>query len=162
MACIFNDFLKKNLRLKNGPIKTLAGEIIGEHQGLPLYTIGQRKGVEIGGRGPFYVVKKEFKTNALFVTNEAGEKALSAEFLLAENVNWISGQAPKMPLKCSAVIRYRQEAASCAVSRLSGKAAKIFKVSFAKPQRAITPGQSVVFYKGDELLGGGVISAAGR
>jgi tRNA-uridine 2-sulfurtransferase len=152
-----NEFLKEKLKMKKGPIRTLAGEIVGEHQGLPLYTIGQRKGVEIGGSGPYYVVSRDFKTNTLFVTDKSNDPALSGTSLIAENVNWIAGIAPKLPFKCSAVIRYRHSAVSCLIEKVE---AETFKVKFSQPQRAITPGQSVVFYKGDELLGGGVIVQA--
>ncbi len=153
-----NDYLKENLKMKVGPIKNAEGTVIGEHQGLPLYTIGQRKGVEVGGTGPYYVVKKDFKTNTLFITNKSDDPALSSQELMAENVNWISGSAPKFPFKCQAVIRYRHPAVPCLVSKVSSsKKEDKVKVEFSVPQRAITSGQSVVFYKGNELLGGGII-----
>jgi tRNA-specific 2-thiouridylase len=169
-----NEYLKSNLKLKKGLIKTLDGKTVGEHQGLPLYTIGQRKGVEIGGIGPFYVVKKDFKTNTLFVTNNSSDPALNGLELIAENVNWISGVTPKMPFKCQAVIRYRHPAVQVVIARSDSdeaipqskrkttgllRSARNDKllVEFSEPQRAITPGQSVVFYKKDELLGGGAI-----
>ncbi len=157
-----NEYLKKNLKMKKGPIKNSAGEILGEHQGLPLYTIGQRKGVEIGGTGPYYVVRKDFENNTLYVTNKADDPALNSKTLIAENVNWISGTAPKFPFKCQAVIRYRHTAVPCVVKKCRNAKFCVPTVSviveFSTPQRAITPGQSAVFYKGDEVLGGGVIS----
>jgi|WetSurMetagenome_2_1015567.scaffolds.fasta_scaffold01305_8 tRNA-uridine 2-sulfurtransferase len=149
-----NDFLKKHLKLKAGPIKKLDGEIIGQHQGLPLYTIGQRKGVEIGGDGPYYVVSRDFETNTLFVADKSDDQALNENFLLAKNVNWISGIAPKLPFSCSAVIRYRHSEVKCKIKK---KIEEKYVVEFDKPVRAITPGQSVVFYKNNELLGGGII-----
>jgi tRNA-specific 2-thiouridylase len=156
-----NEYLKNNLKLKKGVIKNFAGEILGEHQGLPLYTIGQRKGVEIGGTGPYYVVKKDFTTNTLFVTNNPKDPVLSSKELIAENINWISGVAPKFPFKCQAVIRYSHPAVLCVVRKHGDikphKPNNKITVEFFTPQRAITPGQSVVFYKGNELLGGGVI-----
>jgi tRNA-specific 2-thiouridylase len=164
-----NEFLKENLKMKKGLIKTLKGEILGEHQGLPLYTIGQRKGVEIGGTGPYYVVGRDFKTNTLYVTNDPADPALSGKSLIAEKVNWISGQAPKFPFHCQAVIRYRHPAVPCIVKKIPSKKrggrnrpgcviiADKFLVEFSAPQRAITPGQSIVFYKKNELLGGGII-----
>jgi tRNA-specific 2-thiouridylase len=160
-----NDFLKQHLKLKSGPIKTLAGEIIGQHQGLPLYTIGQRKGVEIGGQGPYYVTSRDFTANTLYVTNNPNDPALSGKSLIAENVNWISGRALKLPFKCSAVIRYRHQEVPCKIfsntPRLrqgrSHPSQEGILVKFKEPQRAITPGQSIVFYKKDELLGGGII-----
>ncbi|MFA4833443.1 MAG: tRNA 2-thiouridine(34) synthase MnmA [Patescibacteria group bacterium] len=171
-----NDFLKRYLKLKPGPIKLLPhpgpllirrgeelrqpaerrGEVIGKHQGLPLYTIGQRKGVEIGGVGPFYVAKCDYKSNTLYVVKDGDDPALYDSKLIAGNVNWIAGQEPKIPLTCEAVIRYRHKPTKCKVTKSKVKSSYIVK--FKKPQRAITPGQSVVFYKKDEVLGGGVIS----
>ncbi len=182
--CFLNDengiiehgkFLKKYIKTKVGPIKLLSGEKLGEHQGLPFYTIGQRKGIEIGGRGPYYAAKMDYKTNTLYVTDNANDPIFFKDSLIAKNVNWISGKEPKMPLQCEAVIRYRHKAVKCEVTKSNMKADKrlsAFKtdegekpacrlqyaVKFLEPQRAITPGQSVVFYNGDELLGGGVIS----
>jgi tRNA-specific 2-thiouridylase len=148
------DFLKKNLKFTKGDIKTKTGEIVGRHEGLPLYTIGQRKGVEIGGKGPYYVISRDFDSNTLYVTNNPEDPALSGDYLLAEEVNWISGQPPKFPFKCSAVIRYHHPEVSCTITK--GEEG-ILVVKFKEPQRAITPGQSVVFYKKNELLGGGII-----
>lgn len=149
-----NEFLKNNLKLKKGVIKTLDGEVVGEHQGLPLYTIGQRKGVEIGGKGPYYVVRGDTKTNTLYVTNKPDEESLYGKSVEAENINWISGKTPKSPFKCSTVIRYRHKPVPCTVySKENGE----ITVKFLNAQRAITPGQSIVFYKNDELLGGAII-----
>ena len=147
-------YLKKCLKLKKGEIKTVNGLVVGEHQGLPLYTIGQRKGVEIGGQGPYYVISKDFESNTLYVTNKADDPALSGKYLLAENVNWVSGKKPKLPFKCLAVIRYRHQEVPCVITKLEDDK---FVVEFSEPQRAITPGQSVAFYKKNELLGGGII-----
>jgi tRNA-specific 2-thiouridylase len=149
-----NDYLKKYLKLKPGEIRTTDGAVVGEHQGLPLYTIGQRKGVEIGGKGPFYVVNRDFENNILYVTNNPDDPALSGEYLLSEKVNWISGQLPKLPFNCNAVIRYRHPEQPCTITKGEDG---LLVVKFKTPQRAITPGQSVVFYKKDELLGGGII-----
>ncbi|MDD4901888.1 MAG: tRNA 2-thiouridine(34) synthase MnmA [Patescibacteria group bacterium] len=149
-----NDYLKKYLQLKKGKIVDTFGKIVGGHQGLPLYTIGQRKGVEIGGKGPYYVTGRDFKTNTLYVTNDPDDPALSGEYLLAEKVNWISGLAPKLPFKCSAVIRYHHPEVLCTITKGDRG---LLVVKFRQPQRAITPGQSVVFYKKNELLGGGII-----
>lgn len=149
-----NDFLRCHIKLKPGPIKTMKGEIIGKHQGLPLYTIGQRKGVDIGGIGPFYVARQDYKTNTLRVVSDGNDKALFKEKLIADKVNWISGLEPKMPFRCEAVIRYRHKPIKCVISQ---KNKNKYSVVFKEPQRAVTPGQSVVFYKGDEVLGGGII-----
>jgi tRNA-specific 2-thiouridylase len=159
-----NDFLKRYLKLKSGPIVLISsadwnrGEVIGEHKGLPLYTIGQRKGVEIGGTGPFYVVRADYKTNTLYVARNFQDELLYGKSLIAENVNWISGQAPKMPFECEVVIRYRHKSVSSKLKIQKSKNNKLkYLVEFSEPQRAVTPGQSVVFYQGEEVIGGGVI-----
>ncbi len=153
-----NDFLKKHLNLKFGKIKTIDGKIVGEHQGLPFYTIGQRRGVEIGGVGPFYVARCDYKTNTLYVVSDRDDPVLYSDKLIAKNVNWIVGKEPNLPLQCEAVIRYRHKPVKCVVYKPpSGFKSHSVAVKFTKPQRAITLGQSVVFYKGDEVLGGGVI-----
>ena len=139
------DFLKKYLKLKPGKIINAKGAMIGKHQGLWFYTIGQRKGIGFS-KGPFYVLDKDIKKNTLIVTKN--EKDLYKKELIVKNVNWAS--EIKFPLKVMAKIRYRHKLASAVVDKN--------KVIFTKPQRAITPGQSVVFYKGQELLGGGVIT----
>ncbi|MFH1233545.1 MAG: tRNA 2-thiouridine(34) synthase MnmA [Patescibacteria group bacterium] len=153
-----NKFLKQNLKLKTGKIKTLDNKIIGEHQGLPLYTIGQRKGIEIGGIGPFYVVKTDYKTNTLYVANKWNDKAIYSKQLIANKVNWLSGQTPKSPFHCQAIIRYHHPAIKCVVFNLKNKKNNLL-VKFAQPQRAVTPGQSIVFYNRNEMLGGGVIKS---
>ncbi len=172
-----DNFLKRYLMLKPGPIVEQVhygvnkiidtkGKIIGEHQGLWFYTIGQRKGIELPG-GPFYVLKKDLRENILVVTKN--EKDLYKKELIAKNIKWISGKAPKLPLKIKTKIRYKHKQASTVISKQ--KNGKI-KVVFSKSQRAITPGQSVVFYlprsaspagerqagKDQELLGGGIIN----
>lgn len=159
-----SNFLKKHLGTKAGRIINTKSEMVGEHQGLWFYTIGQRKGIKLSG-GPFYVLDKNVKENLLIVTQN--KKDLYKKELVAKNINWISGNLPKFPLKAKAKIRYRhQSAAATIMKQKSGKV----KVIFSKPQKAITPGQSVVFYspsqvfkknlggqKGQEVLGGGMI-----
>lgn len=148
-----NIYLKDNLELKPGDIVTLEGEKVGEHKGLPLYTIGQRKGIEIGGDGPFYAVKMDHGRNILYVTRDGNDDDLYKKELIAKEVNWIAGQEPKLPLKCSAMIRYGHKDQPCIVKRAN----KGYLVEFQEPQRAITPGQNVSFYKKEQLLGGGII-----
>lgn len=148
-----NKFLQKYIKTKSGPIMTLDREIIGQHKGLPFYTIGQRKGVEIGGTGPYYVVKLDYKKNILYVSNNHNDPELLRDKLIAKNINWVSGNTPAFPFDCEAVIRYRHKAEKCKVYNENNN----IYVKFAKPQRAITPGQSVVFYNKNELLGGGII-----
>jgi tRNA-uridine 2-sulfurtransferase len=158
-VCFFagdhRDFLRKNLKVSEGDIKTVTGEVVGHHEGLPFYTIGQRKGVEIGGKGPYYVVNRDFKTNTLYVTNYPDDPALLGNYLLAEKVNWISGKQPALPFHCKAVIRYHHPEVDCTITKGEKE---LLVVKFKESQRAITSGQSVVFYKNDELLGGGIIS----
>lgn len=149
-----NDFLKDKISLKPGKIVALNGEELGKHQGLPLYTIGQRRGVEIGGTGPYYVVKIDYKKNILYVSKDRDDPALYAKKIKLSKTNWISGEKPEFPFQCQAVIRYRHQPAACEVYQ--EKNSKL-SVDFSQPQRAIAPGQSVVFYKGKEVLGGGVI-----
>ncbi len=149
-----NDFLKKKINLKPGPVKTMDDEVIGEHIGLPFYTIGQRRGIDIGGTGPYYAAKMDYKTNSLYVVKDLNDKALlSGEFII-EDVNWINSKKD-VKLECEAVIRYRFKPVVCILIKQKKK--KEYLVQLSKPQRAVTPGQSVVFYNGDELLGGGII-----
>lgn len=150
-----NDFLRAKLKLIPGPIKTMDGKIVGEHQGLPLYTIGQRKGIEIGGIGPFYAAKTDYKTNALYVVSDKDDPVLYQDEFILKDVNWISGIEPELPFKCETIIRYRHQPVKCVITAKNGYE---YIVKLKEPQRAITPGQSAVFYNGDELLGGGVIN----
>jgi len=147
-----NDFLKKYLKEKPGKIVDTKGNVLGKHNGLWFYTIGQRKGILLPG-GPYFVLDKDPKRNLLIVAKN--EKDLLKKELICKNVNWISGKEPKLPLKIKAKIRYRHLASPATIYHLKSN---IYHLSFEKPQRAIAPGQSVVFYKGEELLGGGIIS----
>jgi len=149
-----NDFLKRYLEFKPGPIKLLeTGEEISQHQGLPLYTIGQRRGIEIGGTGPYYVAKFDWDNNILYVVQNWDEDSLYKDSLIVEDINWLSDVEPKFPFKCSAVIRYGHPAVRCVIEKMDGE----YYVKFKDVQRAITPGQSIVFYRKDKVLGGGII-----
>jgi len=147
------DFLKKYLKLKPGPIFDTSGKKIGQHQGLPLYTIGQRKEIKVPGVLPYYVLELNFQNNTLIVTNN--ERDLYERKLVAEKVNWVSGKGSQLPLKIKAKIRYLQPARLAKIVSKVGK--RSYLIEFSRAQRAITPGQSVVFYQGEELLGGGII-----
>jgi len=146
------DFLKHYLKLKPGRIIDVKGNVLAKHEGLYFYTIGQRKGIGLSG-GPYYVLDKDFKKNTLIVTSD--EKDLLKKELIVRNIHWISGKEPVLPLKINAKIRYRQKSALAAIVKdlKSGH----HKLLFNKPQRAVTPGQSVVFYRNQEVLGGGII-----
>ncbi|MGA2418005.1 MAG: tRNA 2-thiouridine(34) synthase MnmA [Candidatus Staskawiczbacteria bacterium] len=146
-----NEFLKKYLKTKPGKILNSTGKIVGEHSGLWFYTIGQRKGLKIN-QGPWFVVDKNFKKNILIVSKNKND--LLKKELVVKDVCWISGKEPKLPMKVKCKIRYKSELADALIRSNKGGGVKII---FQKPQRAITPGQSAVFYKGNELLGGGVI-----
>jgi len=156
------DFLKKYLEMKPGKIVDVSGKVLGAHGGLPLYTIGQR--ADIGGPGPFYVVEMDSKKNVLIVTNKPRDLKLFKKNLIAENVNWVTGAEPEFPLRCKARIRYGHAAVECIITKRDSAPFKglspleEYEVVFHHSQRAITPGQSVVFYKRNEVLGGGVIS----
>ncbi|MDA3840657.1 MAG: tRNA 2-thiouridine(34) synthase MnmA [Patescibacteria group bacterium] len=150
-----NDFLKKHLKLTPGDIVDMDGNILGKHNGLPLYTIGQRKGIELGGDGPYYVTKFDYKKNILFVTNNQNDLSIYRDSFLVENINWISGDEPNFPLNTEVVTRYHSNPEECEISK---KNKNQYLVKLKKPVRAITPGQSAVFYRGDEVLGGGIIS----
>ncbi len=151
-----NNFLKKHLKLKTGDIK-LIGEkkVIGKHEGLPLYTIGQRRGINIGGSGPYYVYKLDYKNNILWVVNSWDNSFLYKKEFNIKNINWTMSNKPKLPLNCSVVIRYGHLAINCIVKKWKKK--NSLKVVLTKKTRAITPGQSAVFYLNKRLIGGGVI-----
>lgn len=148
------NFLSEYMSLKPGDVKTSDSEIIGQHKGLPLYTIGQRKGIELGGKGPFYVYKTDYATNTLFVTNQASDGVLLRREFFVQNVNWINPFV-SFPLSCAVSIRYGGENVGCIVEKHDAK--NRFLVKLQKSVRAITPGQSAVFYNNEEILGGGVI-----
>jgi len=158
----FSDFLARYLPRQPGEIRTLDGVLIGEHQGLVFYTIGQRQGLGIGGKkgttgAPWYVVEKDIKSNLLRVAQGVDHPALFKQRLHASQLHWIAGRPPEMPLACCARIRYRQSDQPCTVDITASDQAL---VEFQQPQRAITPGQSVVLYDGEVCLGGGIIDAA--
>lgn len=145
------DFLKKFLKLKKGKIISDKKEILGEHQGLPLYTLGQRSGIGLSG-GPWYVVGFDRKKNQLIVSRQSGALELLSRRVKFKSANWLDGKI-KMPFQCSAQIRYRAKTEKCVVRKIGSH----YQADFAKPLRAATSGQSIVFYDRDKLLGGGVI-----
>jgi tRNA-uridine 2-sulfurtransferase len=155
----FRDFLMRYLPARPGRIVDLEGTVLGEHQGLMYYTFGQRQGLGIGGvragaDQPWYVVDKDMQGNRLIVAQGHDHPLLFHRVLRAEALHWVSGAAPASPLDCRARIRHRQPRQDCRLAILPDGCAE---VAFRAPQRAITPGQSVVFYHADECLGGGII-----
>lgn len=159
----FKDFLEQYLPAQPGVIKSVEGDTtIGEHQGLMYHTIGQRQGLGIGGvaghkEEPWYVVGKDLANNVLLVAQGKNHPSLFANRLAATQAHWINADINlATPLTCTAKIRYRQADQPCTVTQLN----EGLEVSFAEAQRAITPGQSIVFYQGERCLGGAVIERA--
>ncbi|MBF0363502.1 MAG: tRNA 2-thiouridine(34) synthase MnmA [Oligoflexia bacterium] len=165
----FANFLQKYIPKNPGPFKTLNGEIVGEHEGFPFYTIGQRKGLGLGGAGaPWYVIGKDPKQNIVYVERGENHPALYASKLYTNNLSFVADRPffnnvsnnASLPLlhPLRAKIRYRQSDQECSITAISGtKDCMCLEVSFVEPQRAITPGQAIVFYRGDICLGGGTI-----
>lgn len=150
-AADYPGFLKKHLKLKPGKIIDAQGKEIGRHGGLPLYTIGQR--ASVGGPGPFFVLKKDVKKNLLSVSNI--KRDLFKKEMLVEKASWVNGAVPRLARDYRIKIRYGGRAAKAVLRLRAGQ--KLFVV-FDKPQWAITPGQSAVFYgRKGEVLGGGII-----
>ncbi len=157
----FKDFLQTYLPAQPGVIEDLEGNVMGQHSGLMYHTIGQRQGLGIGGvRGagdaPWYVAAKDLDRNVLQITQGSDHPSLYKQALRTGPVHWISEQ-PTLPLQCYAKTRYRQADQAC---RLELNADLTLTVVFEEAQRAITPGQSVVFYDGELCLGGAVIEYA--
>lgn len=148
----FSIFLREILPKKKGEIKNSDGKIIGYHDGVQFYTIGQRHNLNVSG-GPYFIVAKDLENNILTVAKEAEEKKFYQNQVVIENINWIS-EMPRLNKKYFARIRYRQPLQKCRILSVSGDSATVV---FEKAQRAITPGQSLVLYDGEEMLGGGII-----
>ena len=156
----FRAFLGHYLPARPGEMRTPDGQRVGEHQGVMYYTLGQRSGLGIGGqRGasgePWYVVGKDVPNNVLFVAQGNANRWLESRALVAGELSWVGGSTPAAEFDCTARTRYRQEDQPCRVGVADGRA----WVRFQRVQRAVTPGQSVVFYREEECLGGGVIEA---
>ncbi|MCR6096958.1 tRNA 2-thiouridine(34) synthase MnmA [Salipaludibacillus agaradhaerens] len=151
----FKQFLSEYLPAQPGDMQTLDGEVKGQHDGLMYYTLGQRQGLGIGGSGePWFVIDKDVENNILLVGQGFHHPALYANGLIAEDVNWISGKLPENPFSCTVKVRYRQEDQRV---RVEPKSNGTMIVHFEEPERAVTPGQAVVFYDGNVCMGGGTI-----
>jgi tRNA-uridine 2-sulfurtransferase len=151
----FKEFLSEYLPAQPGEMQTLDGEVKGKHDGLMYYTIGQRQGLGIGGAGdPWFVIGKNLQDNILYVEQGFHHDTLYSDELLATDVNWINPEEITETFSCTAKFRYRQEDSGVTVHVLEDGNVKVV---FDESQRAITPGQAVVFYQGDVCLGGGTI-----
>ncbi len=145
----FKEFLQQYITDEPGPFITPGGEQVGTHDGICFYTIGQRKGLGLGGPGePWYVVGK--RDNAVIVAQGENHPTLFSEGLIATDISWIDHEAPK---RCTAKVRYRMPDAPCTIEKEGNN----LIVHFDTPQRAVTPRQSIVFYDGDTCLGGAII-----
>lgn len=155
----FKDFLHNYLPYTEGNIENVTGKVIGKHQGVAFYTLGQRKGIGIGGEGEaYFVVGKDSEKNILIVAQGKNHPSLYCDEITASDLSWVSGKAPSLPLKCRAKIRYRQKDQECILESIQDGIAHI---TFSQPQRAATPRQSIVFYDGQDCLGGGMIKDVG-
>ncbi|MFC1608555.1 tRNA 2-thiouridine(34) synthase MnmA [Patescibacteria group bacterium] len=153
----FRGFLEEHLEIEDGDIIDSEGNILGRHAGLPFYTIGQRRGINLGGNGPYYVAGKDSDKNRIIVTNEKDSEMLYEKDMIVSNVNWISDDI-EFPLEMYIKIRYRTSAIKATISPVENST-HFFKVEFSKPQKAVTPGQSAVFYgKNEAVIGGGIIN----
>jgi len=156
----FREFLSRYLPAQPGEIRDPQGVVLGEHAGTWYHTLGQRGGLALGGvRGraaaPWYVVGKDVAANVLYVDQGADSPWLRSARLRSEPAHWVAGAPPATTFHCTAKVRYRQEDQACEVEVDEDGGVS---VAFASPQRAVTPGQSVVFYQGEECLGGAVIA----
>jgi tRNA-specific 2-thiouridylase len=156
----FREFLNRYLPRVPGPIMTDDGRSVGEHMGLAFYTIGQRKGIGVGGRRgasaeAWYVARKDPPSNTLTIVQGHDHPLLMSRGLEALEASWIAGLPPAAPSRHAAMTRYRQAAAACMLLRAEGGA---LSVEFDAPQWAVTPGQSVVLYDAEVCLGGAIIS----
>ena len=155
----FREFLSRYLPAKTGEIRTPEGERIGEHPGVFYFTLGQREGLNIGGvrgrpQAPWFVVGKDIERNILYVDQGHDSPWLQSTTLRSEPAHWIAGYPPAMRFTCTAQTRYRQPDEACEVEVLDDGG---LQVTFERPQRAVTPGQSLVLYNGDVCLGGAII-----
>ncbi len=146
----YRSFIAKHIPLKSGDIVDTEGRVLGGHDGLAQYTVGQRQGLGLTSNNRLYVLKLDTASNRLVVGTK---DQLLSNTLFASKLSWVSGEAPKEPISITAKIRYKSPEVAARLHLRDGVA----EVSFHQPQRAITPGQAIVFYQGDAVLGGGTI-----
>lgn len=160
----FAEFLAQYLPAQPGDIETLEGRKVGEHRGLMYYTLGQRRGLRVGGQAdageaPWYVAGKDLRRNVLKIVQGHDHPVMLSDALIASQLEWVIGAPPAAQFQCKAKVRYRQQDQPCEVRVLPDHRVE---VHFSTPQRAVTPGQYAVFYDGDECLGGGVIESTAK
>ncbi|MFC4656644.1 tRNA 2-thiouridine(34) synthase MnmA [Rheinheimera marina] len=158
----FKDFLQRYLPAQPGEIYTVDGQKIGQHEGLMYHTLGQRKGLLIGGQKdggdePWYVVGKDLINNRLIVAQGHDHPALQSKGLVANQLHWVDRTGPAAPLRCTVKTRYRQTDIPCSLTPMPDGTVVVV---FDEPQKAVTPGQSAVFYADEVCLGGGIIHSA--
>nr|WP_159822666.1 tRNA 2-thiouridine(34) synthase MnmA [Colwellia sp. 20A7] len=165
----FKDFLGQYLPAQPGIIESAEGDAVGHHDGLMYHTLGQRKGLRIGGLAnageePWYVVEKDLLRNVLIVGQGHNHPRLFSKGLIANQLHWVDRQELSAPIKCTVKTRYRQDDVACTVTPLGQSITKNednspqYQIDFDEPQSSVTPGQSVVFYQDDVCLGGGIIN----
>lgn len=164
----FNQFLSRYLPAQPGDMVTPEGEVMGQHKGLMYHTLGQRKGLGIGGRTsstgsgsgqPWFAARKDLQNNRLIVVQGKDHPLLYSRSLTASDLHWVSGHAPQLPLHCKAKTRYRQPDQDCIINDIeTSENGTQCMVEFDSRQFAVTPGQSIVFYHGEICLGGGIIN----
>ena len=158
----FKDFLQRFLPAQPGPIESVDGSQLGEHSGLMYYTIGQRQGLGIGGtqqgnEAPWYVIEKQLESNTLIVAQGHHHPQLYYNRCRIDDLHWINDIDLTLPYSCNAKIRYRQQDQDCQIVSISDVTAL---VQFEQAQRAVAPGQAIVFYQQDQCMGGGTIEHA--
>ncbi len=151
-----SEFLSRKIKPKPGDILDVSGKVLGRHEGAFSYTVGQRRGIKVGGGPALYVVSKDVHNNTITV-GTAEDLALFSKKLIARDVHWVCG-VPELPFRGHAKIRYRQPDQAVSVTELPGGR---WEAVFDEPQRAVAPGQSIVLYRGDELVGSAVIESGG-
>ena len=148
------EFLGQRIVKRKGKVIDTDGNVLGEHDGVEFFTIGQRQGIGIGGRGPLYVIKRDLEENVLTVTNDKTDARLYKNKLIIPNMHWLVEEVTDFPWEGNAKIRYRQEDQEVTVNKIEGN---VLECTFKEPQWAVSNGQSLVLYEGDICLGGGVI-----
>jgi tRNA-specific 2-thiouridylase len=160
----FKDFLGQYLPAKPGIIESAEGKAIGHHDGLMYHTLGQRKGLRIGGLAdageePWYVVEKDLLRNVLIVGQGQDHPRLFSKGLIANQLHWVDRTELTESINCTVKTRYRQHDVECNVTPIKNSTSGEYRIDFAEQQSSVTPGQSVVFYQGDVCLGGGIINS---